>query len=354
MKIYRYIFLMPLIVLLASCQAAKAGQNLAKEIFLYDWENDLPKDVLANFEQDYNVKVNYLTYASQEEALEKIRRGKEADLVVFDSRFVPILIQENLLAQLSYENIPNFRFISPSFRDLVYDSGNRYSVPYSWGTIGLVFRNDLAETHFTSWSDLWKPINTGKIALWRSKERLAIGLTLKSLGYSANSESLTELEAASEKLMQIRPGLIFYEDYNGSDISTAFLSGDVIAGIGYASDYLAARQDIDSMEFILPEEGALFWGDVFVIPQSSNEKYTAEVFLNYLLQPEVSAAIVNFNHYATANLNAYGKISPEILNEPAIFPPQEKLIKVESILPISESAQKIYDKIWGKFLDSSH
>lgn len=346
--------MLPLIVILISCQAAKAGPKLANEIILYDWNNDLPKEVLTKFEQDYNVKINYLTYASQEEALEKIRRGMEADLVVFDSRFVPILIQEGLLAQLSYENIPNFRFISPSFRDLVYDSRNRYSIPYSWGTIGLVFRNDLAETPFTSWSDLWNPNNAGKIAFWRSKERLVIGLTLKSLGYSANTEKLSELEAASEKLMQIRPGLIFFEDYNENDISAAFLSGDVVAGVGYAGDYLAARQDIDSLEFVLPEEGALLWGDTFVIPQSSKEKYTAEVFLNYLLKPEVSAAIVNFNHYATANLNAYGKINPDILNEQAIFPPQEKLKKVESILPISESAQKIYDKIWGKFLAGTH
>jgi spermidine/putrescine transport system substrate-binding protein len=349
---FKIIFLMALVFLLTSCQG-NAEPDLAKEISLYDWENDLPQEVLTRFEQEYHVKVNYITYKSQEEALEKIRHGLDVDLVVFDSRFVPVLIQESLLEPLSYENIPNFRFISPSFRDLVYDSGNRYSIPYSWGTIGLVVRSELAEIPIQGWSDLWSPERTSKIGLWKGEPRLVIGLALKSLGFSANSETLAELEAAAEKLAQIRPDVIFYEDYDDNYISPTFMSGDVAVGMGYAGDFLAARQDIDSLTYILPEEGALLWGDTFVIPRSGKEKYTAEIFLNFLLEPGVSALIVNYNRYATANLNAFGKINPGILEEQAIFPPQDQLTKVESILPVSEETKKIHAEIWEKFLAGS-
>ncbi|MCG3206887.1 MAG: Spermidine/putrescine-binding periplasmic protein [Anaerolineae bacterium] len=322
----------------------------ANEVIFYNWEGDVPQPVLAAFTREYGVNVTYVIYESQEEAIENMRAGQTYDLVIMESRFVPLLIQEGLLARINRRNIPNFKNISANFRDLSYDPGNQYSVPYSWGTTGLVVRSDLAAQPVTSWADLWDPRYAGKVGLWRGQPRETIALTLKSLGYSANSETPAELETALQRLIQLKPNLIFLEEFDLETSAGVMLSGQAVISMGYANDVLQGRAENPAITYVLPAEGALVWGDNFVIPANRPHPDTAELFLNFLLRPEISAQIVNQTHYASANQAAQQFVETEIQADPVIFPPDRDLKNAEIILPLSAEGQELYNNIWARFL----
>lgn len=324
--------------------------GLAEELIFYNWAGDMPESVLAAFTAEFGVKVNYRIYKTQEEAIEKMRAGQVYDVVTIESRLLPGLAQAGLLAEIDYHNVPNFKNISANFRDLAYDPGNRYSIPYNWGTTGLVVRSDLVKEPVTHWAALWDKRYAGKTAIWGSQPREVIALTLKSLGYSANSEDSAELEAALQRLLEIKPTLLRLEDftlYNPADVLT---NGQVVITMGYAADVLLAREKNPAITYVLPKEGALLWGDTFVIPANSNHKTTAEIFLNFLMRAEINAEIANQNLYATPNEAAFPFIQPEILNDPVIFPSQADLKNAEIILPLTPEGQKLYDEIWERFV----
>ncbi|MBC7251532.1 MAG: spermidine/putrescine ABC transporter substrate-binding protein [Anaerolineae bacterium] len=322
---------------------------LAEELIFYDWAEDMPQSVLDAFTEEYGVQVAYVTYESQEEAMDNIKAGEVYDVVVMDNDAVPLLLADNLLAEIDYRNVPNFDNISLNFRDLAYDPGNKHSVPFNWGTTGLVVRSDLVEKLPTHWSSLWDPCYAGKIALREGVPYDFIGLTLKSLGFSINSEDPGELEVALKRMLQLKESAIFVGSY-AEDAVPVLLSGEAVILVGWAEDVLLAREYSDDIVYILPEEGTLLWGDNFVIPANSPRKYTAEVFLNFLLRPEISAQITNENYYATPNEAARPFIEPDILNDPVVFPSNDALANAEVFLPRSVEGAKLWDEIWERFM----
>jgi spermidine/putrescine transport system substrate-binding protein len=322
---------------------------LAEELVFYDWEEDMPQSVLDAFTEEYGVKVTYLTYESQEEAEDAIRGGEVYDVVVLDNDAIPWLVSDGLLAEIDHRNVSNFDNISVNFRDLAYDPEHKHCIPFNWGTTGLVVRSDLVEELPTRWADLWDPRYAGKIAMREDVPYDLIGLTLKSLGYSLNSENPDELEAALERMLELRQSSFFVGSY-AEDAVPALLSGEAVIMVGWAEDILLAREENENVEYILPEEGTMLWGDNFTIPANSPHKYTAEVFLNFLLRPEISAQIVNENYYATPNEAAYPFIDPEILGDPVVFPPDKDLENAEVFLPRSAEGGALWDEIWERFM----
>jgi spermidine/putrescine transport system substrate-binding protein len=326
---------------------ASLQPTLAQEIVFYNWEGDLPEEILQAFEKETGVHVVYEIYEAQEDALENIRSGEVYDLVVLENRFIPIAAGEGLLAELNHAALPNFKNVSPAFRDLIYDPGNRFSAPYNYGVTALVVRSDLAAAPVTRWSDLWRPEFTGKAAIWYGLPRDTLAFTLKSLGYSGNSEDEDQLERALEQLIALEP--LRLEAYDLETAAPALASGDIALCVGYAGDVLASRKAGLDVAFVLPAEGALLWGDTFVIPANSPNKATAEALLNFLMRPDINAEIANQNYYATPNQAAWPLIDPLIYNDPVIFPPQEAMANVEIILPLSAEGQALYDSIWERF-----
>lgn len=340
------------ILFVSGCASKTSQPDLADEIILYNWESDLPQSVLDDFTGEFGVRIRYESYESQEQAIENLRAGSSYDVIVMESRFIPMLANEGLLNEFEYENIINFKNISPSFRDLAYDPGNRYSIPYTWGVTGLVVRTDRTEKPVTQWADLWDEQYVGKTAIWVGQPRETIALTLKSLGYSANSENPLELEAALKQLIALKPGLHYVEDYSAESAAYALDTSEVTIAMGYAGDFSASKEFGQQVDFVMPQEGALLWGDTFIVPASSQNKYTAELFINFLLRPEVSAEIVNEKHYASANSSASPFIESAILKNKAIYPSDEVLKRAEIILPLSAEGQRLYDMIWQEFLEA--
>lgn len=319
-------------------------------LILYDWEGDMPPAVLEAFQKESGAPVEVQVYESQEEAIQNMQAGQVYDVVVMESRFLPQLIEQNLLAPIHFQSIPNFKNISPNFRDLAYDPGNRYSIPYNWGSTALVARGDLLSQPVTRWADLWDSRYAGKVGLWRGQPRETIAMALKTLGYSANSRSPSELQAAQERLLALRPGVVFLEDFDLENGGEALASGQVMLAMGYAEDALAGQALNSKIEYIYPQEGALLWGDTFVISAKSPRQALAEQFLNFILRPEINAIITNENHYATTNQAAEDFVQPEILKNPLIFPRPESFTQAEIILPLTPEAQQLYDQVWEKFI----
>lgn len=330
--------------------APPPGNRYAEEITIYNWEGDIPQSVLDAFTRETKVKIICKVFNSQEEAITNIRAGNPYDMAVIDGRFISQLTQEGLLKQLNYENLLNFKYISPNFRGLAYDPDNRYSVPYSWGTTGLLVNTDIEHTPVHSWADLWDERNAGKVAVSVSYPREAIGLTLKSLGYSVNSENPAEVEAALAKLLQLQLDPAFLYRYYPDFGMATMMSGKVFIAVGFSGDLLESQKNGLSVEYILPEEGLLLWGDTFVVPKSSRNQTTAELFIDFLLRPKISAEIVNQKYYASANEAARAFVDPQILANKAIYPTNSMLMKAEIIEALSPEGQRLVDATWQKFL----
>ena len=348
-----------LVGLLSGCQpipapgaATLVSQPLPTEIVLYNWVSDLPETAIEAFTKEYGVQVRYETYESQEEAIENIKTGKAYDVVVIDNRHIPGLISSGKLLELNHANIPNLDNISADFRDRSFDRGNHYSVPYNWGTTGLVVRGDLAKGPVTNWSDLWKQEEAGKVVLWKGLPREMLGAALKSLGYSANSENEKELELALQQLEKLRSNVIFAEEF-GPDLDTSspiLTMGNAVMAVGWSYDAIEGQKEVQAISYVLPQEGALLWGDNFVIPVNSPNQYAAELFINFILRPEISALITNENSYATGNEKANQYITPDILQNPYIFPPIDVVHRAETILPLSPAGEALHAAIWKRFI----
>ncbi len=339
--------------LLSACGDAEppkkpAPPTLANELVFYNWVDDMPQSVLDAFTKDYGVKVNYVTFGSQEEAVENIRSGQIYDVAVLENDHIPSLAAANRLAAIDFRNIANFKNVSANFRDLATDPGNRYTVPYHFGTTGLLVRTDLIGHAVTRWVDLWDPRYAGKIAV-RTQRRELMALTLLSLGYSLNSENPQELDAALNRLLELKKAAFFVEVEAASAVPK-LLSGEAVILQGWAEDYQMAHAANAAITYVLPQEGIALWGDNFVIPASSPHPYTAEVFINFLLRPEISAQIVNEKKYANANEAANPFVKPEIRDDPVIFPSVEMLRRAYFYEPLSSEGESLYRLVWERFL----
>jgi len=323
---------------------------LAAELVLYNIEDDLPMEVLDDFTREFGVKVDYQTYEDQETAVDNLRAGQVYDVVVLENRLVASLVDGGLLAELDHANIPNLKNIAANFRDLAYDPGNRFSIPYNWGTSGLVVRSDLAAEPVTRWADLWDPRYAGRVGLWMRQRRDVLGLALKSLGYSANSENPVELEAALQRLLVLKPHILILENFDPDSSAEVMASGKAVLSLGYAKDVLAGRKKNPAITYVFPAEGTMLWGDNFVIPAASTRKRTAEALINYLQRPDVNAKIANLNTYATANESALPLIDPAIRNDPVVFPSNQAMADAELQAPLSPEGEKLYADIWERLV----
>ena len=329
---------------------SEPADRLGAELTFYDWADDMPQSVLDAFEREYGVRVRYLTYESNEGAVRNLRSGEVYDVVVMENQYIPQLAAEGLLAEIDYRRVPNFKNISANFRDLVFDPGNRHSVTYNWGLTGLIVRTDHSAGPVERWGDLWDQRHRGHLLLW-GLPRYLLGIALRSLGFSTNSEDPAQLEAALERLLALRPDART-AGYAPAAAEQALASGDVTLIYGWAGDVLRARARGLEVDYVLPADGSIQWGDNFVIPAASPRKATAQAFIDFLLRPEISAQVVNEQHYATANEAAYPLIKAEILQDPMIFPAREDIRRAEVIMPLSTAGQALHDQVWQRYLAS--
>lgn len=329
-----------------SAQQEEAQEALASELHIYNWSEYIDPEIYDEFASEFGVKVIEDTFSSNEDLLAKLQAGATGyDLIVPSDYMVDIMIELELLAEIDYGNIPNFANISAVFLDPPYDPGNMYSVPYQWGTTGIGYNADEFDEPPDSWDYLFDPEvasqYSGKISMLNDS-RETFGAALKYLGYSLNSTSEAELEEAKQLLIRQKEWVAAYDSDGFEDLLAA---GETILGHGWSGDFFAAAEEAEHVWYVIPKEGGVIWTDNLCIPKSAASKYTAEVFINYLLRPEVGAKITNYTWFGSPNEASNEFIDAEILEEPAIYPPAEVMAKLEFLRDVGE-ATTLYERMW--------
>lgn len=314
-----------------------------KKLNVYIWSEYLPKEVIDEFTRRTGIAVRYDLYDSNEPVLEKLQSGVAAyDLVVPSDYMVRILIQLKLLRPLDRAKLKNLGNLDPRFMDKEFDPKNAYSLPYLWGTTGYGYNRERSGRSFDSWGPLFDPANKGQI-LMLDDMRECFAAALKYQGQSLNSTDPAVLKRAADLLKRQKE---LVKTYNSGDYENILASGDVEFAHGYNGQIakLVAREP-RKFAFVLPTEGATIWMDSVCIPARARNVEAIYAFLDYILEPEVNARIVNGIRYASANVPARKFILPEILNDPAVYPSQEALAKCEFLEDIGD-ATSILDEYW--------
>lgn len=324
---------------------------LAQAIRFHTWKDDVPQEILDQFTQETGVAIEYISYESEDEAIANLRNGEIYDVIVLNNEYVAVAIEEERLEPLDFSIITNFRNISPNFRDLAYDPQNRYSVPYNWGTVGIVINPERVNRPVTKWADLWDEEFAGKLVIW-SSARINAGMTLKSLGLDANTTNLDDLAQAEAQLQALRPSVLAFVGAS-NDVVQLLTEGDGAIALGYVGDVFAAEEAGFTFEYVIPEEGTLLWGDNFAIPKNSPNIYTAQIFINYLLRPEIGAKILEYNYYSTPNESVAPLVAEDLRNNPLIFPPNEVLQDASLILSLGTEIEARYAEIWDAFVQGT-
>ena len=298
------------------------------------------------FTRETGITVSLQNYTTSAEAVNNIRAGVGYDLVVLDNLSIFTMIRENRLAPINHANVINFKNISPNFRDLAYDPQNIYSIPSSWGTIGIGVRTDLVSQPLKNWGDLW---SLSQVGIFDSdgNGRSLLAITLKMLGYSANSEDPAEIEIALEKLNLLRPQAEFLPDL--AMVENRLVTGQTPVIIAPSHLIARAQRQNSAIQYIIPTEGTILWGDNLALLQSSSKLTSGEKLLDYLLRPEVTAQLISLSHLANANEVAYPLVDQSILSNAVGFPTSASLQGSEPLQPLSSNGFQIYQNVWNRF-----
>lgn len=297
------------------------GSSGKGSITVYNWGEYIDPDLIKQFEQETGIKVIYETFDSNEGMMAKIEQGGTSYDITMPSEYaIEMMAEADLLLPLDYSKIPNAKNIDPYFLDLPFDPGNKYSLPYFWGTLGIAFNPELLEGQtFESWDNLWDPSLKQRVILVDSA-RESIGMGLNSLGYSLNSTDKQQLREATDKLKTLSPNV---KAVIGDEVTQLMVNGEASIALtwsGQAADMMYENEDID---YIVPEEGSNLWFDNMVIPRTATNIDGAHAFINFLLGAEVAAQNADYVGYSTPNLAALEFMDPEVIEDERFYPDEE-------------------------------
>lgn len=325
---------------------AEADKPLAgAEIKVYNWEDYIDREVLKIFEEETGCHVNYVTFSQNEDMYTKLSTGAESyDVVIPSEYMIERLIKEDLVEELNLANIPNLENILDNLRDPIYDPGNAHSVPYMWGTLGIVYNTDMVEAPVTSWTAMLEKHN-GKLFMMDSmRDTLAIGLIMN--GYSVNSDNADELEAAREWLLNQKDSGVV-DGYILDQAKDMMAADEAAMAVMYSGDALYAMEKNDKLVYVIPDEGSNIWVDGMCVPKSCKNKEAAECFINFMCRPDIAQMNMEYIYYSSPVKQVVENLSEEELASTAMNPTDEMVARCEYYVDISsfENAY-LYDDVW--------
>ncbi len=321
----------------------------AQEIQFFNWSEYIDPDIYEIFEDEYGIRVVESNFASNEEMLAKLQGGATGyDLIVPSDYTVAIMIEEGMLAELDHANIPNLENLSPRFRQVPYDPGNKYCVPYQWGTTGIGYNSALIDEP-TSWAVLFDPDPNAPYygrAMMLDDPREGMAAALVYLGYDINTTDEAQLEEAKQALLRAKPALAGYDSDQFDDLLAA---GETVLTHGWNGDILVAQEENLDVAYTIPQEGGVVWIDNVCIPNTvtPERKKAAEIFINFLLRQDIGVLLSEFNYYASPNAAAEEMLDEEFLSDPAVYPPPQVLDKLQYIEPLGDF-ESVYQRIWDE------
>ena len=339
--------LLALILMFALALPAFAARE---EITVYNWGQyisdgtDDSLDVIAAFEEETGIHVNYITFDSNESMYTKLKTGGASyDVIIPSDYMIGKLIEEDMLEPLDFSNIPNYANIDEAFRDQAYDPENTYSVPYTWGTVGLIYnRQYVSDEDAQSWSCLWNSKYAGKILMF-DNPRDAFAIAESILGYSLNSTDENELRQCADLLAKQKPVL---QAYVMDQIFDKMQRGEAWIAPYYAGDYLTMVEENPDLGFSHPQEGFNIFIDAMCIPKGCQNKAGAEAFINFLCRPDVSAANLDYIGYSTPISAAKAYMDEDVISSPVSYPDDETLARSESFSALPVQATQTMNDLW--------
>lgn len=319
-----------------------------KKLYVYNWTDYVPSELLEKFSQETGVKVIYSTFESNEEMYAKLKllskEGNGYDLVFPSSYYVDKMAREGMLQKLDHSKLSQFKQIPEEFLNRSFDPNNQYSLPYVYGLTGIgVNKAYIDAESITSWGDLWNEKYLERVLL-TNDAREVFHLALLLNGHSPNTTNEAEIKAAFERLTKLMPNVLVF---NSDTPEVPFVQGEVDIGMLWnGSAYLGSKED-ENLQFIFPKEGAIFWMDNYAIPSTAKNVESAYAFIDFLLRPENAKYVMEKKGFSMPNAGIKALLPEEMVNNPVLFPPKEEVQKGEVQADVGD-AVLIYEKYWTK------
>ena len=321
------------------------GCNSSKEVvnFLNYGEN-IDSETLKEFKDKYNIKVNVDTFDDMETMYQKIKDGGvKYDVILVSDALMPRMIKENLVQELNKDNIPNISQMDEAYLNLDIDLGNKYSVPYMFGTVGLIYNKDVVTEPVDSWDILWNEKYKGKIFMFDTY-RDTMGAALKKLNYSLNTTNAKEIEEAKQLLLDQRK--LVSPLYGVDNGTTMIPAGESDINMIWSGEGLNLQDEYPNLVYVVPKEGANFWIDSLCIPYNASNVEGAEKFINFVSDKESALRIADEIGYTTPNREARLEQPEEVRNNPNAYMPKEIMDRCEIYVDFPSDVKKMYDEAW--------
>ena len=310
---------------------------MEKELRIYNWSDYIAETTVADFEKEFNIKVIYDTFESNEELVAKLQAGASGyDLVVPSGYAVQVMLALSLLQKIRPKHVPNLGNIAPNFRKAAYDPTDEYTLPWQWGITGIAYRKDKVAAPPDSWGVFLDKQYAGKMTMMDDM-RDAIGAFLKLRGKSINSKDPAELAAAKTDLIAAKANL---QSFISAPVKGQLVAGDVWIAQLWNGDTAQAKVEQSAIDWVLPKEGSNLWCDSLCIPKTAPHPRAAHAFMDYVLRPEVGAAISDFTGYGSPNTAATAK-----MKTPVPYPTDDQMKQLEFALDLGE-ANAAWDQAW--------
>ncbi|MBR7081296.1 MAG: ABC transporter substrate-binding protein [Oscillospiraceae bacterium] len=335
---------------LAFSLVPNAALAAEKSVTVYNWGQYISDgsegyiDVNKAFTEATGIKVNYVTFDSNETLYSKLKAGGESiDVIIPSDYMIARMISEDMLLPLDFSNIPNYDTIDDAYRNTTFDPENLYSVPYTWGTVGIIYNSKYVdEEDVGSWDLLWNAKYADKILMF-DNPRDAFAVTENLLGYSLNTEVEDELRACTYKLVEQKP---LVQNYVMDQIYDKMIREEAWIAPYYAGDYLMMVEDNEDLEFCFPEEGFNLFIDAMCIPDCCTNKENAEAYINFLCSPEISGQNLEYLGYSVPSEAAKEFMDPEVTESDIAYPDEETLSRGEAFINLSTEANQLMDSLW--------
>ncbi|MCI8738535.1 MAG: extracellular solute-binding protein [Oscillibacter sp.] len=337
------------VVLLTSATNAQPVVNVCS------WGEYIDEELITQFEEETGILVNYQTAESNETLYSLLKSGAgDYDVIVPSDYMISQLIEEDMLAELDYDSIPNFSLIDSRFKHMSYDPENRYTVPYAWGTVGIIYNTAMVDEPITSWSVMFDPKYAGNVLMFRNS-RDAIGIALSYLGYSLNTTDEAELREAFQLLKDAKNRGV-YQSFVMDEIFQKLEGGNAAIGAYYAGDYLTMLENNEDLAFVVPEEGSNWFMDAMCVLKDAPHFNEAMAWINFIASTEANLANMDYLWYASPNQEAleeypayYEELYEEELDQETyeiIAAPQEVLDRCEAYLVLPPDIRTLYNDLW--------
>ena len=320
-----------------------------KVLNLYNWNDYVAKSTIPSFTQKTGIKVTQDYFSSNEELLAKLQAGGTGyDVIVPSDYMVAIMIKSDVIQKLDKSKIPNAKNVGKEYEGLSYDPNNEYSLPYQWGTTGILYNKKEIGQLDESWDAMWDPEFKGRVAMLNDT-RETLGAALYKLGYSVNATEQEQLDEAKAELIEQKPLLRGY--FDSTESRPLVLNGDILLGHVFSGDAFLALSENEDLDYIVPKPAATRWTDNMCIPNGAEHPDNAHKFINHILDAEVGAKLSNYTYYNTPNAAALPKIDEALRDLPGYVLPPEVFERLEVIEDTGEATRE-YERIFTEVKSS--